>query len=203
MNGMPHPILLTAFEAFGGDKINPTALILDRFPEEIGGLPVRKVLLPVEFIRVQEIAFSEYDACRPAAVIMLGQAGGRRAISLEGTGRNLMNARIPDNAGYEPKGIPVAEGGPETLQASLPIEEILEAIRSHEIACERSDDAGGYVCNALLYGMLHHNKGAVPTGFIHVPYIPEQGHPDKPSMELREIFWGIRTAVETVVKETK
>ncbi|MBP5295365.1 MAG: pyroglutamyl-peptidase I [Lachnospiraceae bacterium] len=203
MNELPRPILLTAFEAFGGDKLNPTALILDRFPEEIGGFSVRKVLLPVEFVRAQEIAFSAYDACAPAAVIMLGQAGGRKAISLEGTGRNLMNARIPDNAGYEPKGIPVAGDGPETLQATLPIEEILEAVRSQEIACERSDDAGGYVCNALLYGMLHHNNGAVPTGFIHVPYIPEQGHPDKPSMALSEIYRGIRTAVLTVAKKTK
>ena len=191
-------ILITAFEPFGGDQLNPTQMILDRLPDTAGACEIKKLLLPVEFIRSRQLAFEAYDRLSPSAVIMLGQAGGRSSVSLETTGKNVMNARIPDNAGYAPEQLPVVEGGPAALSSTLPADEIVQALTALGIPCEKSGDAGEYVCNTLLYGMLWHNKGNVPTGFIHVPYIPEQGHEDKPSMTLDDLVRGVTAAAETV-----
>ena len=193
-------VLITAFEAFGGESINPTQIVLEKLPESIDGYGLNRLLLPVEFIRCRQMAFDEYDRCMPAAVIMLGQAGGREAITPETTGRNIMQARMPDNAGYCPDHIQVVENGPDILNSTFPVEKIIEAISRTGVSAKQSDDAGTYVCNTLLYGMLEHNRGEVPTGFIHVPYIREQGHPDKPYMELNDILKAVETAIRTVIE---
>ena len=130
--------------------------------------------------------------------IMLGQAGGRSAITPETTAKNLMNSDQPDNAGFLANHLRIAENGPDTLSSTLPIDRITDALSARGIPCERSEDAGTYVCNSLFYSMLMHNKGEVPTGFIHVPFIKEQGHTDKPFIELDDI----RTAVELIIKTT-
>ena len=193
-------VLVTAFEPFGGDKLNPTQMVLERLPAELSGCALEKILLPVEFVRSRERACEAYDRLRPDAVVMLGLAGTRDAITPETTGRNLMKARIPDNAGYEPKDEPVVPDGPETLPSTFPVEKIVEAVRAKGIPARASDSAGLYVCNSLLYSMLHHNGGAVPTGFIHVPAVPELGHPDMPSMEFDMIYEGILAALEAVAE---
>ncbi len=112
-------ILVTAFEPFGGNTLNPTQLILEQLPDELGGFRIHKVLLPVEFVKCRELAFAAYDEVKPAAVIMLGQAGGREAITPETTAVNVMNAVSPnggvrpDNAGFAPEREPVVPGGEE------------------------------------------------------------------------------------------
>ena len=121
-------ILVTAFEPFGGDKVNPTQMVLERLPERVCGRRLEKVLLPVEFGRSRELACAAYDRARPAAVVMLGLAGTRGEITPETTGRNLMKARIPDNAGYQPQDLPIAEDGPEELASTFPVERIIEAV---------------------------------------------------------------------------
>ena len=194
-------ILMTAFEPFGGEKINPTELVLRQLPDRIGAIALKKAILPVEFVRAREIACAEYDKLGPSAVVMLGQAGGRASVAPETTGKNLMNAKIPDNAGFTPHGVPVSEGGPETLRSTADVRGIADAIRSVGIPCEISDDAGAYVCNALLYGMLEHNGGAVPTVFVHVPYSREQGHADKPFMKQDDIYRAVVAAVGSVAME--
>lgn len=193
-------VLVTAFEPFGGDKLNPTQMVLERLPAELSGCVLEKVLLPVEFVRSRERACEAYDRLRPDAVVMLGLAGTRDAITPETTGRNLMKARIPDNAGYEPQDEPVVPDGPETLSSTFPVEKIVEAVRAKGIPARASDSAGLYVCNNLLYAMLAHVGGAVPTGFIHVPAVPELGHPDMPSMEFDLIYEGVLAALEAVTE---
>lgn len=198
-------ILVTAFEPFGGDKLNPTTLALSELEDEIGGFAIKKLILPVEFSRAALLAASEYDALSPAAVIMLGQAGGRPAVTPEAVGRNIMDARIPDNAGFQPHGEPIKTDGPDELYSTLPIEKIVIAIRSLGLPAEISRDAGAYVCNSLLYGMLAHNGGRVPTGFIHVPFIREQveganGRENLPFMELADVIRAVRAAVQTVTE---
>ena len=197
------PILVTAFEPFGGEKLNPTEQVLGTLPDAIGGYSIHKLLLPVEFVKAREHVMAEYDRISPAAVIMLGQAGGRSAITPETTAVNMMIGAedgflSPDNAGYAPDHLPIVKGGPESLQSTLPIDRIIEAVKAAGIPCEGSDDAGRYVCNTVFYSMLEHDKGAVPTGFIHVPYIKEQGHEDEPYLELDDISRGIAVAIETV-----
>jgi len=194
-------ILVTAFEPFGGDAINPTEMILDKLPDRIGGCEIRKLLLPVEFGRAAQMAVSEYDMLGPSAVIMLGQAGGRSAITPETTAKNIMNASIPDNAGYRPDDQVIVQNGPEELHSTFDAAGLAEAIKAAGIAGEVSHDAGAYVCNALLYGMLYHNKGRVPTGFIHVPFIKEQGHDDKPFMEFDDMYKGLDAAIRTVLSQ--
>ena len=193
-------VLVTAFMPFGGEDINPTELILKSLPHSISGRAIIKLLLPVEFARAAALACEAYDRFSPAAVIMLGQAGGRAAITPETTAKNLMDASIPDNAGFMPKGAPIVPGGAEKLYSTFPAAAIRDAVLRLGIPCELSDNAGAYVCNSLLYGMLAHNAGNVPTGFIHVPFIPEQGHPDKPSMELSSMRRGVTAAIEAVIE---
>ena len=194
-------ILVTTFEPFGGEKLNPTEMVLGKLPDSVRGHAIRKLLLPVEYVKAREFAIAEYDRLLPAAVIMLGQAGGRNAINLETTAKNVMNGSNPDNAGFRPDHTPVVAGGANTLRSTLPIDKMIRAVEALGIPCVESGCAGEYVCNALFYGMLHHNKGSVPTGFIHVPYVREQGHEESPFMELETIYLGILAALEAVATE--
>lgn len=199
-------ILVTGFEPFGGEALNPAELVLEKIPDTIGCYQICKLLLPVEFMKARELVIAEYDRVSPAAVVMLGQAGRRDAITPETTAVNVMNAissgkNLPDNAGFAPDHLPLVEGGPDILYATLPVEKMVEAIKGADIPCKVSDDAGKYVCNAVLYGMLAHNKGRVPTGFIHVPYMKEQGHEQYPYMELDDICTGIIKGIEAVAAE--
>lgn len=193
-------ILVTAFEPFGGEAINPTQRILDRLPDTLAGCAVKKLLLPVEFIRSAAMALAACDALAPDAVILLGQAGGRAAITPETTARNRMHTAVPDNAGYRPTDAPVIPDAPEALPSTLPVERIVEAIRACGVPAALSDDAGGYVCNSLFYSVLRHTGGAVPAGFIHVPFLPEQGHADRPSLPFDEVLRGIDAAVCVVAE---
>lgn len=199
-------ILVTGFEPFGGEKINPAQLVLESLPSEICGCEIRKLLLPVEFTGAREAAIKVYGEFSPDAVIMLGQAGGRSALTPEIRGRNVMNSfkedRVnPDNAGYAPDHLEIVQGGPDELRATLPLQKILMAVRAAGVPCELSESAGEYVCNCLLYSMLRHNGGEVPTGFIHMPYVREQDHEDKPFMELGEIIKGMTAAIGAVAAE--
>jgi pyroglutamyl-peptidase len=110
------------------------------------------------------------EALRPDAVLMLGQAAGRAAVTPELTARNYRFARIPDNAGRSPKGEPVVPGGEDALFASLPVEAMTEAIRALGLPASLSCSAGYYVCNDLYYTVLYHLRAAAtPAAFLHVP----------------------------------
>lgn len=198
-------ILVTAFMPFGGDELNPTQIVLGRLPGFIGGRRIRKLLLPVEFMTAGKLAALECERLSPAAVIMLGQAGGRRAVTPERRAKNLMEARIPDNAGFQPHGLPVKEGGPTELYSTLPIHSIAAVIRRLGLPADISDDAGSYVCNSVMYTVLDSVSGRIPAGFIHVPFIREQtgGVPSRetlPFMELEDIEMAIRAAIEAVAR---
>ena len=203
LSGQSELILVTAFEPFGGDSMNPSERVLARIPDRTGGLGIEKPVLPVEFVRAVKLATGEYDRLSPAAVVMIGQAGGRESITPETTGRNIMYGRIPDNAGVAPDHIPVSETGPERLVTSFPVGKIVDALKRLGIPCRQSDDAGEYVCNAVYYGMLEHVGGRVPAVFIHIPYIPEQGHDDRPSLPEDIILRGIEAAIGAVAGEVK
>ena len=191
-------ILVTAFEPFGGETMNPTEMILNRLPDMIGSHRIRKVLLPVEFERASALALDMYDIFSPDAVLMLGQAAGRSAVTPETTAKNIMNATIPDNAGFQPRELPIRKSRASALYSTLPLESICEVINALGIPCEVSDDAGEFVCNTLFYRMLHHASRKIPTGFIHVPCIREQGHADQPFMEFEDEYRAIAAAIETI-----
>lgn len=196
-------ILVTAFEPFGGDGMNPTELILSRLPGELEGAHISKLLLPVEFMRAPGLALEAISRLSPAAAVMLGQAGGRSAITPERRAKNIMRARIPDNAGFSPQGVLIAEKGPAELSSRLPIEAMLHAMHEAGVPAEASDDAGEYVCNALMYSVL--NGCDIPAGFVHVPFMREQtlgisGRENTPFMELSDIRRGIEAAISAAVQ---
>lgn len=193
-------ILVTGFEPFGGDNINPTELIIDKLPDAINGFLIKKILLPVEFINGPKILIEEYDKIKPSAVIMLGQAGGRSAITPELQGKNMMDAYAPDNSGYQPSNLPIINNGPDILLSTLPLDKIIEGVNALNIPCELSKSAGTYVCNCLLYNMIYYNKGEVPTGFIHVPFIKEQNHLDKPIFAFNDVYTAVLTILDIITK---
>ena len=204
---MKKKLLLTAFEPFGGDGINPTQLVLETLPEELFGAQIHKLLLPVEFKRAAALTLDAALRTEPGCVICLGQAGGRASVTPELWGKNVMDARIPDNAGYQPKGEPIVPGGPDKLRSRLPVWDIIAHIRREGLPAQISYSAGEYVCNSLLYGVLYGLCESVPAGFIHVPFIREQvegvpGREKTPFMELEDITRAVRLAAEAAVRRT-
>ena len=163
-------LLLTCFEPFGGEAVNASALAANLLPERIGAWNVVKQELPVVFGLAGEKCRALIDAQRPDAVLMLGQAGGRNAVTPELVARNVRWARIPDNAGRSPLGEPVIPGGKDALFATLPVEAMTEAARILGLPAELSASAGLYVCNDLYYTVLHHLRGSgISAAFVHVP----------------------------------
>ncbi|MBR2067439.1 MAG: pyroglutamyl-peptidase I [Solobacterium sp.] len=170
-------ILMTAFEPFGKDKINASEEALKLLPKEIDGVEIDKMILPVLY---KEAAVKIYDAlCEEgySAVIAIGQAAGRKAITPEAIGINVMHARIQDNAGRMPQHRKLLEGGKDAYFSTLPNEIIVEKIKEAGIPSEVSYHAGTFVCNDVLYHLMYDISVYFPNvlgGFIHVPNCTEQ-----------------------------
>lgn len=170
-------VLVTAFEPFGGERINPSWEVCKRLPREIAGQRVETCRVPCEFRRAIEAVAEAIERHRPALVVSLGQAGGRSHVSVERVAINVDDARLPDNAGVQPVDEPIAPKGPPAYFATLPIKAMTAAMRAAGVPAVVSNSAGTYVCNHLMYGVLHYlaaSGSAARAGFIHVPYAEEQ-----------------------------
>ena len=190
-------ILVTAFDAFGGESINPTERALQQLPDRIGDAELIKLVIPTKFGESLRRTTEAAEGSAVDAIVCLGQAGGRAHITPERVAINVMDADIPDNAGYQPVDVPVVEGGPAAYFSTLPVKEMIAAME--DIPARLSNTAGTFVCNQLLYGLLHHFAGTgISAGFVHVPFITEQEKTDKPMMELAEIVEGIERALWAV-----
>ena len=178
-------LLITGFAPFGGQSINPSWEAVRALPDTVGPYRLEKRLIPVEYGRAAAIVREEARKLGAAAVVCVGQAGGRAEITPEVIGINLREADIPDNAGLLCRGEPIVPGGPAGHFSTLPVRDMVAALRQAGIPARLSYSAGAYVCNDVLYTLLHHleNTG-VRTGFIHVPFLPEQG---SPSLTLEQI----------------
>lgn len=197
-------ILVTGFEPFGGEKINPSWEAVRRLPETLGGFAVEKLELPVEFHRCAQLAEAKALAVQAAAVVCVGQAGGRPNMTVERVGINLMDARIPDNGGYQPTEEPIVQQGPAAYFSTLPVGKMLEAMRAAGVPAQASLSAGAYVCNDLLYELLHRLGGRgihIPVGFVHVPFIPSQVlEKPQPSMPLEQITTALQAGLEELLR---
>lgn len=197
-------LLVTAFEPFGGEAVNPAQLAVERLPDHINGAQLIKCTVPVEFDRAAQVVCAAIDAHRPDAVICVGQAGGRAAITPERVAINCDDARIPDNAGFQPVDRPAVPGGPAAYFATLPVKAMTAAIRAAGLPAALSNTAGTYVCNHLMYRVLHHlacTAPAVRGGFIHVPYTDGQAAahaPGTPGLPLEQIVRGLEAALAAV-----
>ena len=197
-------ILITGFDSFGGETVNPAYEAVKLLPDTIAGAEIIKLEVPTRFHRAGAVLEDAMQRHKPDAVICVGQAGGRAAITPEKVAINLMDGRIPDNAGYQPVDVPIREDGETAYFASLPVKAMMQRMRDAGIPAAVSYTAGTYVCNYLLYTLLYLIDKKYPNvrgGFIHVPYAMEQviNKPlGTPSMDLRQIARGLETAVEAV-----
>jgi len=171
-------VLVTGFEPFGGESTNPSWDVCTQLPREIGGLRVETQRVPCEFRRSIEVLAEAIERTDPELVILVGQAGGRSRISVERVAVNVDDARIPDNAGQQPVDEPIAAGGPPAYFSSLPVKAMVGAMRAAGAPTELSNTAGTYVCNHLMYGVLHFlaasGRKKIRAGFVHVPYAEGQ-----------------------------
>ena len=190
-------LLITGFEPFGGEEINPSWEAVLRLPDQISEYTLSKLRLPVEFSRAADCVLRAADEVRPDVILCIGQAGGRSAITPELVAINLRYAKIPDNGGYEPKDEPIIVGGSCAYFSTLPVRKMADAIHSFGIASQVSYSAGAYVCNDLLYTLLSRFEGTqTRVGFIHIPYSWEQGK--EPSMELSQMVLALKVAIESI-----
>ena len=190
-------LLITGFEPFGGEDINPSWEAVYRLPSEIGGYELTKLCIPVVFGQSAEKVIKVADEIQPDVIICVGQAGGRDAITPEFVGINLRYASIPDNGGNQPKDEAVLEGDREAYFSTLPVRRMAEAVNAAGVASRISYSAGTYVCNDVLYTLLsRYENSKTRVGFIHIPYCTEQKK--LPSMSLDEIINGLAVAIENL-----
>jgi pyroglutamyl-peptidase len=206
MNTTKKRLLLTAFEPFGGETTNPSleaarAMAGVDFP----GAALTILELPVDRFAAIELASARLRALRPDAVILLGQATARYRVTPERVAVNVDDYRIPDNAGNQPAGEPIIDGGPVGYLSTLPVRAITERLLRARIPAAISNTAGTYLCNRLFYGVMHliATEG-LPTigGFIHVPFMHEQAldkYPDVPSLARETIVEAVRLAIEVTL----
>lgn len=206
MNATKKKLLLTAFEPFGGETSNPSleaarAMAGVEFP----GAALTVLELPVDRFAAIELASARLRALRPDAVILLGQATARYRVTPERVAINVDDYRIPDNAGNQPAGESIVEGGPVGYLSTLPVRAITERLLRARIPAAISNTAGTYLCNRLFYRVMHLiATEPLPTigGFIHVPYMHEQAldkYPDVPSLARETIVEAVRLAIEVTL----
>ncbi|RRJ62647.1 pyroglutamyl-peptidase I [Paenibacillus oralis] len=194
-------MLLTGFEPFGGERINPAVEAMNRLKgRTLGPYVIEGIELPTVFGKSTDTLIAAMEEMGPGIVICLGQAGGRAEISFERIAINVDDAAIPDNAGNQPVDLPIVVEGPAAYWSTLPVKVMADQLRAHGIPASVSNTAGTFVCNHLFYGLMHHiavSGQAIRGGFIHVPYLPEQAvrHPGAPSMALDQIVRGLELAI--------
>ena len=199
-------ILVTGFEPFGGEHLNPAWEAVSRMPDEIAGAHVLRLQVPTVFDRAGDVLTAAMDMELPDIVICVGQAGGRGMITPERVAINLQDAASPDNAGLRPEEKPIDPNGPAAYFANLPLKQIVKAVNEAGIPSAVSNTAGTFVCNDLMYRLLkyiHSSPRKIRGGFIHVPYETDQleGKPaGTPAMPLAQIIRGLETAVKTAVQ---
>jgi len=190
-------MLITGFAPFGGEPINPSWEAVKALPEQIGEYRLIKLEVPVVYGLAGQTVLERAAVVQPDAILCIGQAAGRSAVTPEYVAINLRHANIPDNAGYCAMEKPIVEGGPDAYFSTMPVVRIREAIQKAGIPSAVSFSAGAFVCNDLLYTLLHHYAGtAMKAGFIHVPLLPQQAKNGMPSLGLDEICRALNAAIQ-------
>ena len=178
---MARKLLITGFDPFGGEKINPAWETVKCLPDEIGDFVLYKMEIPTVFGKAAQMVLQKAREVKPDVILCIGQAGGREAVTPERIAVNIRDAAIADNEGNQPVGQKVSEVGPAAYFATVLVLKIAHAIREKGLPGKVSNSAGAFVCNDVLYSLLHHFDGTdIKVGFIHVPYFLEQGSPSLP-----------------------
>lgn len=198
-------VLLTGFEPFGGESLNPSWEAVRQLDGEslAAELQIVAVQLPCVFGAALAALNAAIAQHQPVMVLCVGQAGGRSELSFERVAINIDDARIPDNAGQQPVDVPVIAGAPAAYFTSLPVKAIIAALREAGLPAALSHTAGTYVCNHVFFGLMHEaaRRGDIrQAGFVHIPFLPAQAarHPaGTPSLALEQVMAGLKLAILT------
>lgn len=199
-------LLLTAFDPFGGESVNPALEAVKLVSSQIGGVEIVKLEVPTVFGKSIETVAAAIEQERPDAVLCIGQAGGRYDLTPERVAINIDDARIKDNEGNQPIDQPIFADGAPAYFTTLPVKAMVKRIREAGIPSSLSNSAGTFVCNHLMYGVLYTLDKKYPGvrgGFMHVPFIPGQvvNRPSPaPSLGLADIARGIEAAIEAIAE---
>ena len=197
-------ILLTAFDPFGEDKVNPALEAVKIVDTSKIDAEVIKLEVPTVFHKSIEKVQAAMREHKPDVVLCIGQAGGRFALTPERVAINLDDARIKDNEGNQPVDVAIFSDGAPAYFSNLPIKAMVEYIKEAGLPASVSNTAGTFVCNHLMYGVLYTIAKEFPEargGFMHVPFIPEQvvARNNTPAMALTDIAKGIEAGLKAIV----
>lgn len=174
-------LLITGFDPFGGERINPAWEAVKQLPDRVGQFELCKMEIPTVFGKGAQIVLEKAERFCPDIILCVGQAGGRAAVTPERIAVNIRDAKIADNAGNCPVGEFVDPSGPAAIFATVPVMRMAQAICDAGVPGAVSNSAGAFVCNDTLYLLLRHYEDTdIKVGFIHVPFLPEQGSPSLP-----------------------
>lgn len=201
-------VLVTGFEPFGGEKINPAWEAVKRLEDNIENAEIVKVQIPTVFGKSIDKLLESIDEEKPDIILCIGQAGGRCNITVERVAINIDDAGIADNEGNMPIDDEIFIDGANAYFANVPIKAMVKEMRNNNIPASLSNTAGTFVCNHIMYGLLYYidkQYSNIKGGFIHVPYIPEQvtDKPNMPSMSLEDIIRGLNLAIKAAVETKK
>ncbi len=200
-------ILITGFDPFGGENINPALEAVKKLPDTILGHEVIKIEIPTVFGKSVEKIEENIQKHNPDVVISIGQAGGRFGLTPERVAINMDDARIPDNEGNQPIDISIYEDGEAAYFSNLPIKAMVKEMNDNGIPASISNTAGTFVCNHLMYGILYLIDKKYPNmrgGFMHVPYIPSQvtTKTNMPSMSIDDITKGLELSIKAIIENS-
>ncbi|GAA0117606.1 pyroglutamyl-peptidase I [Clostridium senegalense] len=201
-------VLITGFDPFGGEKVNPALEAVKLLPNVIAGAEVIKLEIPTVFRKSVMHIDEAIKMNNPDIVIAVGQAGGRFGINPERVAINIDDARIKDNIGNQPIDIEIEKDGKEAYFSNLPIKAMVKKMNDNGIPAGVSNTAGTFVCNHVMYGILYlidKKYSNIKGGFIHVPYIPNQviSKPNTPCMSLNDISKGLELCIEAAVENSE
>ena len=197
-------VLITGFDKFGGESINPSSLCVNSLPDNIDNIEIKKITLPTIFKDSSQVLEENIKSFSPNIVICVGQAGGRSKITPERIAINIDDARIPDNIGNSPIDEAIRKDGENAYFSTLPIKAIVDELNKNNIPSAISNTAGTFVCNHIMYEALYLSSKKYPNikaGFIHIPYIKEQviDKPNMPFMKKEDIIQALKIIIKTSV----
>lgn len=198
-------ILVTGFDSFGDDKVNPANEAVKRLVDEIAGAQIIKLEVPTVFDECANVVHEAIVMEKPKYVLSIGQAGGRYALTPERVAINFDDGRLADNKGFQPTTTAIQEDGKNAYFTQLPVKAMVRAIREAKLPAQVSTTAGTFVCNHLMYQvqyMIDKEFHNLKAGFMHIPFLPEQvvARPETPCLSLTDDIRGITAAIAAIVK---
>lgn len=192
---MMKTLLITGFDPFGGEKINPAWEAVRRLEDQIGAYQLHKLQIPTVFGLGAKEVMGAAKVLRPHLILCIGQAGTRSAVTPERIAVNIRDAKIADNQGNQPQGERVVADGPAAYFSTVDVMAMADAAQAQGVPATVSNSAGAFVCNDVLYTLLHEFNGTTTrVGFIHVPWLPDQG---TPSLPLEQTVAALRAMIES------